>query len=159
MSLEIRRLTEGDRSWVQPRIDELWGAPGVVSRGRIYEPARLPGFVAVEEGDAVGLVTYAIEDERCEIVTLNSFIERRGVGSRLVESVKRAASEAGCTKLWLVTTNDNLEALGFYQKRGFVLAAIHRNALDLSRRLKPEIPTLGRHGIPLRDEIELEMAL
>ena len=125
----------------------------------MISPAALPGFVAVGEGGPVGLLTYSIQGERCEIVTLNSFIEGRGVGTRLVESAKGVASESGCTKLWLITTNDNLEALRFYQKRGFVLVAVHRNALDLSRRLKPEIPALGRHAIPLRDEIELEIGL
>jgi hypothetical protein len=57
----------------------------------------------------------------------------------------------------LVTTNDNLNALRFYQKRGFVLVAVHRNALEVSRKLKPEIPLVGMDSIPLRDEIELEM--
>ena len=47
----------------------------------------------------------------------------------------------------------------FYQKRGFVLVAVHRNALAESRRLKPEIPLIGIDDIPLRDEIELEMEL
>jgi ribosomal protein S18 acetylase RimI-like enzyme len=159
MGLEIRTLTDRDQSWAESRIVEHWGASSVVSRGRVYEPAALPGFIAVEEGDRVGLLTYSIEGEKCEIVTLNSFREGRGVGTRLIESAKEAASEKGCTKLWLVTTNDNLEALRFYQKRGFMIAAVHRSALDLSRRLKPEIPALGRHGIPLRDEVELEMSL
>jgi hypothetical protein len=40
-----------------------------------------------------------------------------------------------------------------------VLVAVHRNALDISRELKPEIPQLGIDGVPLRDEIELEMML
>lgn len=58
-----------------------------------------------------------------------------------------------------LSPDDNLNALRFYQKRGFVLVAIYRNALDIARKLKPEIPLIGNDGIPLRDEIELEMIL
>jgi hypothetical protein len=64
---------------------------------------------------------------------------------------------ANCTRF--ATTNDNLNALRFYQKRGFVLVSVHRNAVIKSRQLKPEIPLTGNDGIPLRDEIELEMLL
>jgi len=73
--------------------------------------------------------------------------------------MKTAAAAAGCTRLWLVTTNDNVEALRFYQKQGFRLVALYPNALEASRRLEPDLPLVGRHGIPLRDEIELEMRL
>jgi ribosomal protein S18 acetylase RimI-like enzyme len=155
----VRALTEQDRSWVEAQIVERWGSPFVVSRGRLHEPVALPGFVAVRDGHRVGLLTYAIEGRACEIVTIHSLEEQRGIGADLIEAVRRVASEAGCTRLWLITTNDNLEALRFYQRRGFVLAAVHRNAIDDSRRLKPEIGTLGLHGIPIRDEIEVEMPL
>ena len=72
---------------------------------------------------------------------------------------EKVATASGCKQLWLITTNDNINALRFYQKRGFMLVAVHRNALELSRKLKPEIPMIGNDGIPLRDEIELEMIL
>jgi len=119
----------------------------------------LPGFVAVREGRPIGLVTYRIDGDECEITTLNSPVEGVGIGSALVAAVKGAAVSAKCKRLWLITTNDNLSALRFYQKRGFLLVAVHRDALQESRRPKPEIPLVGRDGIPLRDEIELEMLL
>ena len=107
----------------------------------------------------LGLVTYHVDEDACEIVTIDSLVPSRGVGTALIEAVKVAAIEAGCKRLWLITTNDNLNALRFYQKWGFELVAIHRNALEKSRELKPEIPTIGMDGIPLRDEIELEMVI
>ncbi|HEX7715028.1 MAG TPA: GNAT family N-acetyltransferase, partial [Bacillota bacterium] len=64
-----------------------------------------------------------------------------------------------CQRLWLITTNDNLAAIRFYQLRGFVLVALHRDAIAQSRKLKPEIPLRGIDGIPIRDEIELEVVL
>jgi ribosomal protein S18 acetylase RimI-like enzyme len=84
----------------------------------------------------------------------------RGVGSALLQLVDQVATEQGCRRLWLITTNDNVDALRFYQRRGFRLAALHRGAVDDCRaRLKPEIPTVGDYGIPLRDELELDKQL
>lgn len=59
-------------------------------------------------------------------------------------------------RIWLITTNDNLNALGFYQKRGFRIKAVYPGAVDEARRIKPEIPLAASNGIPIRDEIELE---
>ncbi len=106
-----------------------------------------------------GLVTYRLEAGECEIVTIDSLIEGIGIGTALIDAVKAAAVAATCERLWLITTNDNVKALRFYQRRGFALVAVYRNALEESRRLKPEIPLVGVHGIPLRDEIELELRL
>jgi GNAT superfamily N-acetyltransferase len=156
---EVRPLQPTDRDWVTDLVRERWGAAFVVSRGVRHHPADLWGFVAVEGGDRVGLITYHIEGGRCEIVTLDSLRPDQGIGTALIESVVTAARQADCWRVWLVTTNDNLHALGFCQKRGFAIAAVHPNALDRSRQLKPQIPVVGAHGIPLRDEIELDMGL
>ena len=157
---EIRALNDGDREWVARLLTEHWASPRIVSRGRVCDGDRLPGFAAVRDGRPIGLATYRIDGGDCEIVTLNSLAERQGVGSALIDAVKDAARQAGCRRLWLITTNDNVSALRFYQKRGFVLVAVHRGALEEARRrLKPEIPLVGLDGIPLRDEIELELVL
>jgi len=155
----IRPLTTADREWISQFMLEHWGSNKVVSRGVVYYPQDLPGFVALHENEKVGLVTYNITGTSCEIVTINSIRPSSGVGTVLIEAVKDTAMKSGCKRLWLITTNDNLNALRFYQKRGFMLVAVHRNALELSRTLKPGIPLIGRDGIPLRDEIELELIL
>lgn len=92
-------------------------------------------------------------------MSLDSLRESQGIGTALMEAVKKVALEAGCCRIWLITTNDNLHALRFYQKRGFVLVAVHRGAVTASRKIKPEIPLMGADGIPIRDEIELERDL
>jgi ribosomal protein S18 acetylase RimI-like enzyme len=155
----IHRLNSNDREWVSQFMLKHWGSNKVVSRGVVYYPQDLPGFVALYESEKVGLVTYNITGTSCEIVTINSIRPSSGVGTVLIEAVKDTAMKSGCKRLWLITTNDNLNALRFYQKRGFMLVAVHRNALELSRTLKPGIPLIGRDGIPLRDELELEMIL
>jgi len=107
----------------------------------------------------IGLATYYFENALCELVTLNAFVQGIGVGGALLFAVRDAAKKASCTKLWLTTSNDNLPALQFYQKRGMALVAVHRFAVDEARRQNPAIPLLGHHGIPCRDELELEMLL
>jgi ribosomal protein S18 acetylase RimI-like enzyme len=157
--ITIQPLNIADREWVSQFILEHWGSNKVVSRGVVYYPQDLPGFVALYESEKVGLVTYNITGANCEIVTIDSIRPSSGVGTALIEAVKDTVTKSGCKRLWLITTNDNLNALRFYQKRGFILVAVHRNALELSRTLKPGIPLIGRDGIPLRDEIELELIL
>lgn len=159
MIFQIRPTDHGDKEWVVRLLSAHWGSPRIVTRGKIHQADSLPGFVALYNGELIGLVTYRIADDECEVVTLNSLRESMGIGTTLLRAVKNAALAANCRRLWLVTTNDNLAAIRFYQKRGYVLVALHRNALEQSRRLKSEIPVLGIDGIPLRDEIELEMLL
>jgi len=158
-SFQVRPLNKGDRDWVVNLLNEHWGSTRIVSRGKVYQVDELPGFAALEDDRPVGLVTYRIDGDQCEITTLNSLVEKEGIGTALIDAVRELATDARCKCLWLITTNDNTAALHFYQKRGFVLAALYPNALEKSRILKPEIPLTGIDGIPLRDEIELEMLL
>jgi GNAT superfamily N-acetyltransferase len=119
-----------------------------------------PALVAWSGDELVGVATYVVADGDCELLTLHAAHRFTGVGSALVTGVQEIARRAGCTRLWVVTTNDNVDALRFYQRRGFRLARLRPEAVDHSRRtVKPEIPVTGAYGIPLRDELELEMAL
>lgn len=158
-NFEIRPLEVQDRNWVADFLDEHWGSTKVVSRGQSYYAHLMPGFVAEQAGAHIGLITYRLEGDSCEIMTLDSVVSNMGVGTALIETVKQAVAELGCKRLWLIITNDNLNALRFYQKRGFKLAALYPNALEGARKLKPQIPLVGHEGIPLRDEIELAMSL
>jgi ribosomal protein S18 acetylase RimI-like enzyme len=155
----VRPIGEEDRAWVAQTIVERWRSEVVVARGTVYQPARLPGFLAWSGDVRVGLLTYHLEDMACEIVTLDSFTDRRGTGTALIEAVVDMAGAAGCRRLWLITTNDNLRALRFYQKRGFHLTRLYPDAVTAARRIKPEISLIGDDGIPLRDELELERPL
>jgi GNAT superfamily N-acetyltransferase len=159
MGIVIREIAKDDGDWVRAVLKEHWGASEIVSRGAVHDASLLPGFIAVMDATKVGLLTYCIVGGRCEIVTLNALVEKKGVGSSLLAAVRHLASARGCEALWLITTNDNTYALRFYQKHGFVLVAIHCNAIDESRVLKPEIPLVGLDNIPIRDEIELKFRL
>src|SRR6266567_8477173 len=140
LPLQVRPLTTEDSAWVRQFIIEHWGDTIVVAHGKVYHPHMLPGFVAILKGNRVGLLTYSLEDENCEIVTIDSTKPGIVIGTLLLKTVTQAAREAGCKRLWLITTNDNLHALHFYQKRGFTLVTVHRHAVDVARQLKPTIP-------------------
>ena len=136
------------------------GSLRVARDGELVDPLEHPAVLAFRDGRLVGVATYVVEADSCELLTLHTSERQTGVGSALLAAVHDLASEAGCRRLWVVTTNDNLGALRFYQRRGFRLAALRPGAVDASRALlKPEIPSLGNDGIPLRDEIELELDL
>ncbi len=159
MTYDLRPLTASDRPWLRRFITEHWGAELIIIHGEQLAPAEHPGFAAFDGNEIIGLVTYAIRGDECEILSLDSLRESQGIGTSLIKSVREIALKNGCRRLCLSTTNDNLNALRFYQKRGFELVAIRRRAVEESRKLKPSIPLLGEFGIPLRDEIELEMPL
>lgn len=155
----VRVIHRDDRRWISRLLKKYWGSTEVVTRGRIHRADLLPGFAAIDGKKPVGLITYRIEGADCEIVTLNSLVEGAGIGSELLSAVKRVAEMSRCRRLWLITTNDNKPAIEFYKKRGFAVAAVHKDAIGESRRLKPEIPQIGVDGIPIRDEIEMEINL
>lgn len=157
--LTLRPVTNDDRAWVRQFIVDHWGDEIVVGHGEVMRPHEHEGFVAFDADEVSGLVTYRIAGDACEVISLDSLREGQGIGTAMMNAVVQAARAHNCKRIWLITTNDNLRALAFYQKRGFVLAALHRNAVDASRKLKPAIPLIAANGIPIRDEIELEMRL
>lgn len=159
MRFSIKRVTDNEREWIL-EIARRWGADFIVSRGRKVYQADIEGFYAIDEsGKKVGLVTYEVTGDQCEVVSLDAFEKYRGIGTALLEQVRRAVAPRGCRRMWLITTNDNLDAIRFYQRRGWTIAAVHVNALAESRKIKPSIPLVGNYGIPLRDEVEFELQL
>jgi GNAT superfamily N-acetyltransferase len=160
-SVAVRPLTRGDRAWLAKSLHAHWGSIHVVSRGRLFEDVtRLPGIVAeARPGHPIGFALLRLEEDEAEVVVLQSLEEGRGAGTALLEAARAHAQAAGCRRLWLVTTNDNLHALRFYQRRGWDWIAMHRDAVVESRRLKPEISSLGADDIPIRHELEFELAL
>ena len=159
MRFTIRPVQGSDRNKVRDLILRRWGSDAVVALDKVYRPAELPGFVAEESTNCVGLLTYHTVDDACEIVSLDSLRPGIGIGTALLDAVVKAARAERCRRVCLVTTNDNLDALGFYQKRGFELVAVHRRSVERARALKPAIPLVGQGGIPIRDAIELELLL
>ncbi len=158
-SFTVRRLNAHETSLIGEYWEKHWGAAEVVSRDIRHLPDTVAGWVAEDPGGAVlGLLTVR-EQAEWELVSLDSDQPGRGIGSTLLHQVEGSARQNGVHRLWLITSNDNLDALGFYQRRGWDLVAVHRGAIDRARRIKPAIPVTGLFGIPLHHEIELEKML
>lgn len=153
--VQLRAVTDSDRPLLRWLVAELWGSEVVAVHGSRLRPAELHGYLAEHAGRVVGLVTFQVADGELEIVTLNAIDRRIGVGTMLIEATADQAHRAGCRLVRLTTTNDNLDALRFYQRRGFRLAELRPGAVDRARMEKPQIPRTGDYGIPLRDEIDL----
>lgn len=159
MANSIHPIGDDDRPWVRCFLTEQLGSTRVASRGRLHQADRLPGFIASCEGAPSALLAYRIANDACEVVALYSAMPKRGLATGLLAAARTAAVEAGCRRLWLVTTNDNQPAADFYARRGFELVTVHPGAVDAARRLKPELPEHGVDGMPIRDELEFEMRL
>jgi GNAT superfamily N-acetyltransferase len=136
------------------------GSAVVARRGELVDALARPAVVATDAGVVAGVLTYDVVGDSCEILTLHAARQWSGLGSAMVITVARLAAAAGCRRLWVLTTNDNVDALRFYQRRGFRLTAIRCGAVDQARRtIKPQVPVIGNYGIPIRDEIELAQDL
>ncbi|MFJ7734022.1 GNAT family N-acetyltransferase [Lysinibacillus sp. NPDC097231] len=155
--ISIQQIPQKD---VLQFFKEHWGSTEMVISSGIYDCSQLDGFAFVDgKNTTLGLVTYIIRGQECEIISLDSIVEGQGIGSFLVQAVEKMAFDNNCTKITLITTNDNLHALKFYQKRGYHLVEILQNAVAQARAYKPEIPLIGNDGIPIRDEIRLEKTI
>lgn len=131
-----------------------------MSRGRKYFPHELEGVIDRREGQIVGLMTFRIDEvEGMEIMTLNSVLEGRGIGMSLILDATQIARQRGVTRIWLTTTNDNLRAIGLYQRIGFRIIQVNVGAVDVARKIKPSIPERGYLGIEIHDEIVMELKL
>lgn len=155
--MECKRIDSRDRSLINTFIKQHWYSTTMIIRGKEIDMTKADGFYFSEEENIIGLITYIVYNDILEITSLNSLKENQGIGSKLIEAVIHEAKEKNIKKIVLITTNDNINAIKFYQKRGFDMAHLYRNALDISRKLKPEIPLIGENSIPLRHEIEFEL--
>lgn len=147
------------RPKVNQYVADEWAGPMIVTKGISHNTSDTDGFISVIDGELTGYILYEIDNGQCEILVLQSICENRGIGSALIRAVIDVAKSNHCTRVWLITTNDNIHAIRYYQKFGFELKAVHINALDESRRQKPSIPLFGSEGIPLKHEFEFDYML
>ncbi|MFO1141375.1 MAG: GNAT family N-acetyltransferase [Amaricoccus sp.] len=158
-SIETAPIADEDRAAVDALSRRHWADTRVVYVQGAIDTRGLPGAVARIDGAFAGAVTWLPEDGALRIVTIASALPGRGAGRALLAAVEAAAREDGLARVVVSTVNSNLHALGFYQRNGYALAALHRGAVAGLRRLKPAIPEVDANGIPIRDQIDLEKRL
>lgn len=152
-------ISEENREFVNDFIMRQWYSTKMIIRGKEIDMTTVDGIIVTENDAITGLITYIFYGNICEIISLDSLLESQGIGTTLVNKVILIAKDHNCRKVVLITTNDNINAIRFYQKRGFDMVHLYHNALDISRKLKPEIPLLGDNNIPLKHEIEFEFVI
>ena len=153
MSVEIRPIEEDDHSAVHQLLTDRWTGPDILLDGQLVDATRLPGYVAVAGHSLAGLVTVIKRQQEWEILTLDSLSRWHGTGTLLLDAVVNDARQAGIERLTVRTSNDNLDAFRFYQRRGFRLERVKPGIIDKERHQRPEIPLRGDYGIPIHDEV------
>jgi RimJ/RimL family protein N-acetyltransferase len=158
--VQLHRVTDDDRAWISETVAGAFGSPRVVSKGRLVEDASLlDGYVIETDGRPIGCALWHEEGGDAELVVIVTTYRGAGAGIALLDAVVAHAREANWRRLWLITTNDNTDAIRIYQRAGWKWVAWHRDAVQTSRALKPELPEVGAHGIPIEHEIEFEYPL
>jgi len=160
--VRVRLLAAGDRPALKKVLVEQWGLPVVSVSGVHADPSTLPGFAAEDSltgGAPLGYLTYIVDGDECEVLTINALLQGAGVGRALMDAAHTAAANAGCRRLWLITSNENIRAIDFYQRWGMDLAALHRNFADTVRAAKPNVDVAGHDGIEFRHALEFELLL
>lgn len=150
----VRPATPADAAWIEALVEEEWGGPLLIADGRTFDARVLPGLI-VGEREGLALYEAAGAGVLAELVLLHALALGQGLGTALVEALVALLARQGARELWLTTTNDNLEALRFYQRRGFRMMEVRPGAIESARRLKPGIPLVGEFGIAIRDELRL----
>jgi GNAT superfamily N-acetyltransferase len=148
----IRQAGPADAAWITDFLRERWNATMIVVHGESIDAAALPALIA---GNHQGLATYRLFGHDAELVTLDATPPNTGTGTTIIEALVARLRVEGCKRLWLTTTNDKLSALRFYLRRDFRLMQVRPGAVDAARKLKPTIPLIGEHGIPMREEVDL----
>jgi GNAT superfamily N-acetyltransferase len=156
-TLQFRPIA--DKVFVGRFIASRWGTNALFMSGWVRPASEVEAIGAYEADALVGLATWSVTKGIAAIYSLDSLTEGRGVGGRLIDAVAAAARLAGATRLRTSTTNDNLHALGFLQRRGFRLTTLYAGAAVAYAMSHPELAAEGMGGIPRRDALELELDL
>jgi len=153
----IRPIT--DRAFLDELLRLRWSGGSLLLRGKVIAPADVEALAAYDGERLAGVATWRMEGKVLYLLTLNNITDQRGVGVALLEAMIDLGRGRNAALIRAIVTNDNLNALGFYQRRDFRIIAVHPGAVDTIRAMNPNIPMIGAYRIPIHDEIELERDL
>jgi GNAT superfamily N-acetyltransferase len=157
--ISIREKHTSDLDWIRELLIKGWSSLKIVTLGELYQADKVPGLVALIQDKPVGLLTYIIKKKAILIISFNSLIKNIGIGTAFINYLSNLGKREKLNSILVTTTNDNIEASLFYQKRGFQIIKINVGIIEEYRKLKPEIPKKGNYDIEIRDEIILKKEL
>ncbi|QPC45851.1 GNAT family N-acetyltransferase [Mangrovibacillus cuniculi] len=154
------QIQQKDRDMVRSFFIKHWGSPQMVVSSGNYQCDELEGmYVKDDEGNIHALLTYMIRSGECEIVSIDCTKPNKGFGKQLLQAAEAVAKAAGCYRMKVITTNDNFDALRFFQKNHYFLSELRVKAVDQARTVKREIPLVSAEGVAIRDELILVKSL
>jgi ribosomal protein S18 acetylase RimI-like enzyme len=135
-----------------------FGRTSIASFGEVIPLSETSTIVAEMQGDVSGALAWRPRENALQIVALATepMWQRSGVGGHLVAEAEVVARRTGATRVVLATTNDNLPALYFYQRRGYRITDVVRDAWRDHAELTIGV---GFASIPVLDELRLEKTL
>ena len=157
--IKIDVITEENRKLVNQFILDHWYEVVMIIKGERVDISSSDGFCIIDGQTVTGLITYRLKNNICEITLLHTIVQNRGIGRQLVQKVIETVKNNHVDTITVVTTNDNIGAIAFYQKIGFDMVQIYHDSMDYVGKFKPGVPIMGENHIPLRHEIEFFMYL
>jgi GNAT superfamily N-acetyltransferase len=153
----VREATDEDRAAARGLFERDFGRTKVVAFGETLDIDEMPALVAELTDGLSGALAYRQHGEALHVVALatDPMWQRSGVGGYLVAEAEMFARRLGLHSVIVATTNDNLPALYFYQRRGYRITDL----APASMLAHTESERRGFAGIPVRDEIRLEKKL
>ena len=150
----VREATDPDRAAARELFHRDFGRTKIVAFGEVVDVDEMPALVALMYSDPSGALAYRLLGDALHVVALatDPMWQRSGVGGHLLAEAELLAKRLELVRLVVSTTNDNLPALYFYQRRGFRLTELVPDSV--ARLTNQVVP--GFAGIPMRDEIRLE---
>lgn len=153
----VREATDADRPAVRALFEQDFGRTKIVAFGEVVDIDAMPTLVAVLTVDPAGALAYRLLGDAIQIVALatDPMWQRSGVGGHLVAEAELLARRLDLARLVVATTNDNLPALYFYQRRGYRLTDLVPDSIIMHTGQQ----VAGFASIPVRDEVRLEKKL
>ena len=153
----VREATDADRAAARELFARDFGRTKIVAYGEVMDIDQMPALVAVRYADPSGALAYRLHGDALHIVALatDPMWQRSGVGGHLVAEAELIARRLNLRRLVVSTTNDNLPALYFYQRRGYRMTDFVPSSIIMHTGQE----VAGFAGIPVRDEIRLEKTL
>lgn len=138
---------------------EFTGGPPVLAVLGEFEPGDVEALGMRGDAGRRAIISWYRDGETAELTSVHASPPGSGAGRELLSLVEQRLRGAGVRRLLVATTDDNTDALGFYQSLGFRLVRIEFDWMDRVRERKPGVPLTGNRGLPLRDLLVLEKAL
>jgi GNAT superfamily N-acetyltransferase len=153
----VHEATDADRALVRDLFERDFGRRDIIAFGEVMNIEEMPALVAVMHEEVSGALAYRLHGNGLHIVALatDALWQRSGVGGHLVAEAELLARRLSLGRVVVTTTNDNLPALYFYQRRGYRISAVVPGSV-LAHTGQERI---GFAGIPVRDEVQLEKPL